>query len=177
VLRAALHLFLTEGADAVTPQRIHEESGVARTTVYRHWPGRDRLITAMLRRAIAPLEVAETTGDVGEDLRRAMQALIERFRSRPVRAFLGSLIEWSRHSEEASAVAEEFVRSMLRPFEAAIGNGVASGDLEGDVSELVAELTGPLMMRYVLLGEVPEAADGERAVARFLTAAGVAGSS
>jgi hypothetical protein len=123
----------------------------------------------MLRRAISPLEIDERSGDVETDLQHAMTVLIEGFRRRPVRAFLSSLIEWSRHSEDASAATEEFVRGMLRPFEAAIGAAVETGAMEGDVPDLVAELTGPILMRYMLLGEVPDDDDGERAVTKFLT--------
>ena len=52
MLAAARRLLAEEGLDAVTHQRVAQEAGVGRATVYRHWPRTDQLLLdAMLDRA------------------------------------------------------------------------------------------------------------------------------
>ena len=48
ILRAADRLFYQEGIHAVGINRIVEESGVTRVTLYRHFPSKDDLISAYL---------------------------------------------------------------------------------------------------------------------------------
>ena len=50
VLRTASALFYREGARAVGMELIVERSGVAKTTIYRHFPTKDALIEAFLER-------------------------------------------------------------------------------------------------------------------------------
>ena len=45
VLVAAFRLLAEEGPQEVTPVRIHAETGIARTTIYRHWPDRVELLS------------------------------------------------------------------------------------------------------------------------------------
>ena len=48
ILDAADRLFYNEGIHAVGIQRVVEEAGVTRVTLYRHFPGKDELISAYL---------------------------------------------------------------------------------------------------------------------------------
>lgn len=48
VLRAASHLFYHQGVRAVGMDLIVECSGIAKTTIYRHFPTKDALVTAFL---------------------------------------------------------------------------------------------------------------------------------
>jgi AcrR family transcriptional regulator len=50
VLQAASELFYREGVRAVGMELIVERSGVAKTTIYRHFPTKDALVEAFLER-------------------------------------------------------------------------------------------------------------------------------
>ena len=50
ILRTSYHLFLREGVTAVGVDRIVAEAGVAKTTLYRHFPSKDDLAVAVLER-------------------------------------------------------------------------------------------------------------------------------
>lgn len=171
VLDAALELFLTVGADSLTPSRLSARSGVSRATVYRHWPDKARVIADLLQMATRePTEPAPLT-DLRTDLDAAMEHLVARFNYRPVRAFFAACIDF-RRSEEVSQLAEEFISGMLRPFRAILEHAVASGELDGDVDRLVDELTGPIMLRHVLRGVPVGPGDAALAVETFLTRQG-----
>lgn len=48
ILRTATELFYAEGVRAVGVDTIVQESGVAKTTLYRHFPSKDALVAAFL---------------------------------------------------------------------------------------------------------------------------------
>jgi AcrR family transcriptional regulator len=50
VLHTASALFYREGVRAVGMERIVDQSGIAKTTIYRHFPTKDALIEAFLER-------------------------------------------------------------------------------------------------------------------------------
>jgi AcrR family transcriptional regulator len=50
ILRTADNLFYNEGIHAVGIQRLVDEAGVTRVTLYRHFPSKDDLVSAYLQR-------------------------------------------------------------------------------------------------------------------------------
>lgn len=48
VLAVAARLFYAEGIRAVGIERVQAESGVARATIYRHFPGKDAFVLAFI---------------------------------------------------------------------------------------------------------------------------------
>lgn len=70
LLAAAERLFHAEGAHAVGVERLLTESGVGRASFYRHFPGKDDLVLAVLERRLGrwreafAVSVQERGGDV-----------------------------------------------------------------------------------------------------------------
>jgi AcrR family transcriptional regulator len=166
VLPTALRLFLDEGGPALTPTRLHQETGVARATIYRNWPDPADLVEVMLEEAAEPALATSgpPTGDVGADLASAMDAVVDRFRSGTARAFFAACIEYGRRSDRVATAAASFIASVLEPIHAAVGRAIDTGHLVGDVDELVTELAGPVVLENVLLGQPVDPARGRRVV-------------
>ena len=167
VLAAALELFLEGGGDALSFQRIAERAGVARTTIYRHWPDRSALVATMLEKATFSSH-EDLNGDLQHDLEIVVDTLLWRFSNRPVRQFFAAVLDFGQRSAEVSETGAAYVDGLLRPLREVVDAGVARGDLVGEPSDLVAELAGPLMLRHVLLGEEIPTGEAGRLVARFL---------
>ncbi len=168
VLVAAFQILINEGAHALTPQRIFNETGVARTTIYRHWPTTADLITTMLHRATGDQDLAEVVGDLATDLGAAVDNLVFRFNHRPLRPLFGALVEHGRQGGDDD-IAAEYVRGVVAPIRRAVQEGVDCGDLElDDLDAAVLDLTGPLLTKHVLLGQTVTEAEGRAAVERFL---------
>ncbi len=168
LLPAALRIFLSEGGAALTPTRLHQETGVARATIYRNWPDPADLVEIMLRRAIdVPADVSPTT-DLRADLQRAVALLLDRFEHKPVRAFFAACLEFGRRNDRVASVADDYVKGLLQPVALAIGAAVDRGELDGRVDALVADVAGPLFLRHVLLGERITTRDARERVDRFL---------
>ncbi len=169
VLRGALDLLLNEGASALTPQRLHEVTGVARSTVYRHWPDADALVDALLDVA-EQTEAPTPTGEVTADIEAALEHLLWRLRNRPVASFLGSLMAGPVGDERVAARRNRYIAGLLQPLRAAVRQvdpPLSAAALE-DTVNLIA---GPVMAYWLAHGRAPE-----RSRARSgLTAAQAAG--
>src|SRR4051812_48263496 len=67
VCDAVVDLLVAGGVPAVTVDAVVAQSGVAKTTVYRHWSSRDELLADAAARALPEVEVPDT-GSLAGDL-------------------------------------------------------------------------------------------------------------
>lgn len=168
LLPRALELFLEEGGAALTPTRLHKETGVARATIYRNWPEPADLIEIMLQAATRFPETMVCVGDLSTDLHAAMTTLLDRFEHRPARAFFAACLEFGRRNERVASAATAFIAGILAPFHLAIQGGLERGELEGLEHELVAEITGPVILQHIVMGFAIDAERGAAVVDTFL---------
>ncbi len=81
ILDAARSLFLEEGVEAVTMRRVAERVGVTATALYRHFEGKDALLSAVLDAGFQSfggyLYRALKAGDPGERLRSSGQCYLD----------------------------------------------------------------------------------------------------
>ena len=147
VLTAALELLLSEGATALTPQRLHAATGVSRSTVYRHWPTPHAVLEALI--AVAPLAEPSPTGDLAADLHSAVDQLCNRLRDRPVAAFLQALVAATSTDPGAAELRHRYVEDLLAPFHAALRAGGVSTRSERD--DAIALVVSPLLVDALLL--------------------------
>ncbi|MCO5314491.1 MAG: TetR/AcrR family transcriptional regulator, partial [Microthrixaceae bacterium] len=54
IIEASIDLIVEEGAQALTVDAIAERSGVAKSTLYRHWRSIDALVLDVFRAAVPP---------------------------------------------------------------------------------------------------------------------------
>lgn len=172
VLDAALRLFLEGGADALTFNRIAEETGVSRSTIYRHWPDRAALVASMLGHVTFPESEEPFTGALPHDLRVAIELTVKRFAGLPVRGFFAALLGFGLDRDGTTTTDRAFTDELLAPVHGVLTQAISRGDLTGDANDLTADLVGPLTLRHVLLGEEVTAEDGHAAVERFLARRG-----
>jgi AcrR family transcriptional regulator len=162
---------LEEGWDAVTQERVAARAGLARATVYRHWPDR----AALLIEAIEPLASA-MHGQPSGEFRVDLVAELDRFQraiSQPSEhRLLAALVYYGSTDPEIEqarkrmvAIHDSFLREVLR-------RAVESEDLDPstDPDEAVAELMGPLCYRLLLSGEPTSRHYVEGIVDRFIAA-------
>ena len=169
VFTAAFRLLIAEGAGAITAHRIHQETGIARTTIYRHWPQPHDLLSAMLERATGEHNVAAFRGELEHDLQSAVDSLVFRFNERPVRPLFGALVALGRDDPTCADIADGYVDGLLSPLYRAIDEATDRGDITtGDRLAFVTEISGPLFMRHVLLGGTVTETDGRAVVRDFI---------
>lgn len=152
VLTAALDLLLGEGAGALTAQRLHQETGVSRSTIYRHWPTPADVLATLID--VAPPARGPVTGELAADLHAAVDSLCDRLRDKPVSAFLRALVTMDD-------LRERYVRDIEAPFHDALRAAGVRRQLREDA---VAAVVGPLLADAVLADAPPARARAHRAV-------------
>lgn len=153
VLDAAVALLLKRGASEVTATRISEETGVARTTIYRHYPDQASLVLATIQTLVAPGRPAHaTTGDIAVDLTTALSGLRERLTRRQVLPIVGTLLERASHDDAFIAAQRRFVNALVAPTTVVLEEAQQRGDLLAhlDCAQAAAILTAPLLHRHLL---------------------------
>lgn len=132
-LEAALTLLQAKGVLAVTHAAVSAQTGISRSTLYRHWPKLEELRNASFARAATgPKNVPRTNGPLRTDLTWMLGNLMTALNETP----------WGKIAPQVIAIAatEEQTRSMLRNwiedrssdvnsvFDAAIARGEVKAD-------------------------------------------------
>lgn len=153
VIDAATQIFIEESHRAVTPQRVSQLTGVARSTIYRHWPDPETLLLDAIDVIVLPHATLEVTGELGVDLETALRALRRRLDRRPVRTVFSALLEHADRSGKLVPAQRRFVVGVLAPIREIIDGAVERGELHLSVSpdEAAAQLAGPLLQQHVML--------------------------
>ncbi|WP_411104298.1 TetR/AcrR family transcriptional regulator [Streptomyces sp. cmx-4-9] len=163
VLTAALDLLLTEGAAALSAQRLHSVTGVSRSTVYRHWPTPHAVLAALVR--IAPRPSTVLTGGARADLHAVVDALCDRLRDKPVSGFLHAIVAAATWDPAMGELRRRYVDDLLEPLRSALAPlGLAESEREDAVSSIIS----PLLLDTLLLDRPPERARAHRTVDRIL---------
>ena len=153
ILDAATDLLIREGASALTAVRIAEETGVARTTIYRHWADHTALLLDTIDRVVSPHAPTSITDNLEEDLTTALSSLRTRMTKRPFRIIFGALLDHANRNREAVAAQRRFVNGVLQPIHDILAAAKGRGDLPStvDVEIASAQLAGPLFHQHVIL--------------------------
>jgi AcrR family transcriptional regulator len=175
LLDTAERLFYAEGIRAVGIDRILAESGVGKASLYRHFPTKDELVLAVLRRRDEEwrrwLREAVDELDVPPDRRplAVFDALSERFARADFRgcAFINTIVEAADPESPAHAVADEHKRR-LTGYLAELLGGAGHAEPQAMAARLVLLVDGAIVT--ALRERTPAAAEVARGIAEVLLA-------
>lgn len=148
VLKTTWEILSETGLGGVSIDEVAKRSGVAKTTIYRHWPSRsDLLIDACSR-----IEASQPTPDKGSlkaDLKVLMTDLAKMLRTAKWSAVLPSVIDTAERDEQIAKVHGALQKQHAAPFRAVISRAIKTGELpsRSDPAILTAQLMGPLFYR------------------------------
>lgn len=151
VFASTVELLAERGYDSLAIEAVAEHAGVAKTTIYRHWPTKEELVVDAVRSLKHPPEVLDT-GDVRDDLRALMRGVAAALRSGPLGRLLPIMVDASERHPELRRLHRELVRERQTPTRQALERAVARGELPPDVDlDLgAALLAGPLFYRRLI---------------------------
>jgi AcrR family transcriptional regulator len=152
VLEAAAEELGRVGFSGLRIEDVALRSGVNKTTIYRRWPSKSELITAVLDRENVPVEDVDT-GHLESDIRETLRQIRARLYTVRHQGVMRVLMGERAHPEVAQLVREARTRHTAvrqRIFERAI----ARGEMEpADTATLVEFLTAPLISRIMHMGQ------------------------
>lgn len=148
VLSAAFELLGESGVGGFSVDEIARRSGVAKTTIYRHWPTREALVIDACSRISAEQETPDT-GSLEADLTAILTNIAQLLETANWSSVLPSIIDTAERDPEFAAIHSEIQRGHAAPLREVLDRAINRGDLpaDADLSALVAALLGPLFYR------------------------------
>jgi AcrR family transcriptional regulator len=146
VLEATLDLLAEEGAEGCTIEAIAGRSGVAKTTIYRHWPSRAALVIDAVRGLMDDPVEAPDTGDVRGDVAVLLTSLADRLRTGHLADVAPALVAAVDADPQLAELMDVYVSGRREPMRVVLRRAIERGQLPADADvELVADaFAGPL---------------------------------
>lgn len=173
VLAAAAELVGTEGFGRVSIEAIAARSGVARSTIYRHWPKLSLLLMDAVRIHGEQMPDADT-GRLRDDLVALFATLAERTSDPRARGMLAGVIAEAHRDDEAAVLNRTFSATRRERLIAVLARGRERGELPAsiDLEQLADDLAAPFFFRVLIMGDVVDRPFVEGHVDRWLALAG-----
>ncbi len=154
ILDATVASVLERGIDGSSVEDICARSGVARTTVYRHWDTKPELVLDALSQTLRPPK-DPTTGDVRDDLVALVGSFARALADGPLARLLTVMAEGATRDAHLAEVHHREARRRHAVVRDVIDRGVSRGQLPTvlDVDHAVAALLGPVVYRVLVAGQ------------------------
>jgi AcrR family transcriptional regulator len=149
-LDAARTLLIHEGIDAVTHLRLAEASGVARRTLYRHWPDQSALLLDML--AVQEVPHAVPTGDVRNDLVDHLVAFSAALHRGHLAHVICAIGERAATHPEFEPLRAQLTEAGCAPLRRILKQAVRRKVLPGNLHQrsALAALEGPILYEAIM---------------------------
>ena len=148
VLATAFELLSESGVGGFTVDEVSRRSGVAKTTIYRHWPSREALVIDAASRISAEQEVPDT-GSLEADVTAILANLGRLLSTARWSSVVPSIVNVAERDPEFASIHGKIQRGHAAPLreviERAAGRGLISA--AADPSTMVSALIGPLYYR------------------------------
>lgn len=150
VIDATVEALLEVGVEGATMEEIAARSGVAKSTIYRHFGSRGALMSDAVRSRIVPRDVP-ATGSLGDDL----QELFDRYddpENRQINELFPLLLDAARREPDMRSVMDDVLAERQRPLRDALAAARARGEINPtlDLDVALAMLIGPLTYRRMV---------------------------
>ena len=154
VLSAAAELLAELGFGRVTIEAVASRSGVARTTIYRHWPDLHHLLAEALESVMDPCIEADT-GSLRGDLTISLSGLARTLTTSAAAGVLTSMIDAAERDPRIADLQRTFTQERRKATRTAIERAVARGEIAADVDVHVEAslIAGPLFYRRIVSRE------------------------
>jgi AcrR family transcriptional regulator len=148
VLGTTSELLYERGLSGTSVDEISRRSGVAKTTIYRHWPTRVALLRDACSLIGTPLDTPDT-GSLEGDVVALLTRLAQLLESEKWTSVLPSVIDAAERDRDVAEMYRTLHARYSAPLESVIRRAVKMRELprSTDVALLVSALTGPLFYR------------------------------
>ena len=173
VLDATLAELVDRGYEGMSVETVAGRAGVHKTTVYRRWGSKERLVAEALETAAESRIGAPETGYVEGDLRVLARAIQATLSGREGVAAVHALVSGARVSPEVGRIARRFWATRMAQVGPIVERAVERGQLRRGTrtAEVIEHLAAPLYYRLLVRGEPPTEADADLDAAVVLAAA------
>jgi AcrR family transcriptional regulator len=148
VLTATFELLGESGVSGFTVDEVARRSGVAKTTIYRHWPTREALVIDACSRISDEQEVPDT-GSLDGDLTAILTNIGHLLGTARWSSVLPSIIDVAERDPEFAAIHRRIQHGHAAPLREVIDRAADRGEIAAtaDRPTMIAGLMGPLFYR------------------------------
>jgi AcrR family transcriptional regulator len=149
VLTTTLDLLTEAGLDELTIDEISRRSGVAKTTIYRHWPNRSALVIDACSRMTDGDEAPPDTGSLEGDVRAILTNIAELLGTARWSSIVPSIVDVAEHDPAFADIHSRIQRRHAAPLRSALDRASLRGEIPStaDRDAIAATLLGPLFYR------------------------------
>lgn len=161
VLTAALSVLAERGFADFSMEAVAEASGVAKSTIYRHWPTKLSLLRDALEGLNRQPEVEPEPASARARIERLLEHLAAALSDSLLSACIPALIEAAERHPEVAGFLHQYSDRRRAALTAVIRKGVEDGELPAHLDpELAAlALSGPIFYRRLMTADPLPAAD------------------
>jgi AcrR family transcriptional regulator len=148
VLKVTAELLTETGLGGVSVDEVARRSGVAKTTIYRHWPTRSDLLIEACSQLGTEQEVPDT-GSLEGDVSALLTNLAELLLTARWASVVPSVIDAAERDADVAVIHGRIQRGHARPFQEVIARAKRNGEISPSVDSatMIAALIGPLFYR------------------------------
>lgn len=170
VLAATYELLTKSGLGGVSVDEVSRRSGVAKTTIYRHWASRESLLLDACSQLSTRPPVPDT-GKLRTDLETLAAGAAVRLQQ-PWATVLPSIVDAAERDNDLAKLQSGIHAQMRGAFVTVVERAQERGELPRthDARELVASIIGPILYRRFFSRETLDEGFAKRVVARALRA-------
>jgi AcrR family transcriptional regulator len=168
VLETTHKLLAKAGLSGISVDEVSRRSGVAKATIYRHWPSRESLLLDACAQLAARLPVPDT-GRLRTDL-ETLACGAAKSLQRPSASIMPSIIDAAERDVKLAQLQFQMHSEIRRAFVFVIERAQERGELarSEDTPELVASILGPILYRRYFSREKLDEAFAKKVVERAL---------
>lgn len=172
VIRAATELLVEGGPTAVTIDAVVARSGVAKSTIYRHWESRDEVLLSVIEACAPTLPEPDPDADVVTSIRETLRSITRSLNDPEWARLLPALLMMRYHEAGIAAIEKRLEREqdkvLTTLLRRAVDEGVVADDV--DVQEAIAMLVGPLLFAHLTEAVPLDEGFADRTLDHFLAA-------
>ena len=154
VMATTYELLSEEGLAGVTVDAVARRSGVAKTTIYRHWPTREALLLDACAQ-IGPRFDIQDAGSFPKDLRALAERVVEQLLAGPYAAILLSLMDAAERNPDLAALLAAAQVKLVEAVRTILARARGRGELRRlpEPYDVAAVIVGPLLYRRLFSHE------------------------
>jgi AcrR family transcriptional regulator len=173
VLAAALAELVDVGYAGLTIDNVALRAGVHKTTVYRHWTDRKKLVVEALTTQLTVDMPIPDTGSIDADARDLARALVTWLNSPTGHAITTTVMSDAARIPEIAAVKRAFFQDRFRRAEPVVARAIQRGELPTgtDSGEFLRLLIAPIYLRLLVMAQPIDQRSADRAAQAAVCAA------
>lgn len=155
VLEATLYLMCRDGLANISVEAISKESGVAKTTIYRHWDSLDDIVLDLLDELVFKRE-KKNSGRLKEDLISDILGTLKCFKNEKWAKCIPDVIEKARIDVDFKRKKEQIMVNQNSFIKQSVEWAKVRGEIDSGVdSEMIVDrLMGPVVMNFMVKNKV-----------------------